>query len=74
MSALVAGCCAPEAGFVESQRLTYEAIAPEYRRYVDEDGTLSSGQRKRRYRTIEGWAASIEAAEKLVAEEVSGDE
>lgn len=62
--ALTAGGCAPERAYVEADRATYQAIAPEYGVYVAADANLTAEQRQRRLRTIETWRLRIEAGER----------
>lgn len=54
--------CAPGAAYVEADRLTHEAIAPEYRGYVDADQALDAEAKARRHRTVDAWAVRIERA------------
>lgn len=54
--------CNPGAAYVEADRLTHEAIAPEHRRYVDADPNLDAEQKARRHRTLDAWAVRIEHA------------
>lgn len=56
--AAMAGCESLKnvsAAYVNADRLTYEAIAPEYREYVANDPGLTPEQQQRRYRTIDTW-------------------
>lgn len=55
--------CRPGAGYVQADRLTFDAVAPEYSAYVASDQSLDSGQRERRQRTIASWRARLEQAE-----------
>jgi len=47
----------------QAERLTFEAISPEYLRYVTEDTSLSSDQKQRRYETVRSWEARLKAKE-----------
>ena len=51
--------CSPGAGYVQADRLTYDAIAPEYLEYVGEDAALSSSAKARRVDTVRSWNARI---------------
>ncbi len=53
---VLAGCAGLDVQYVEADRLTHTAIAPEYRLYVERDTALTPEQKKRRYRTLEAWA------------------
>lgn len=58
---LLAGCT-PGQTYVQADRATYEAVAPEYRTYVESDSTLSLDQQQRRIRTLETWELRTRAA------------
>jgi hypothetical protein len=45
--------------YVKADRLTYDAIAPEYLRYVDADPGLTQEQKDRRHRTVDTWNLRI---------------
>lgn len=49
--------CTLQSGYVTADRMTFDAIAPEYRLYVAEDDTLSHEKKERRYRLVESWDA-----------------
>ena len=53
---LLAGSCV---GPNPAEVATYEAIAPEYRAYVEADPTLQEADKERRYATLDRWAAAI---------------
>lgn len=55
--------CTPTELYVKADRATYQAIAPEYIKYVDLDGQLSQDQKDRRHRLVEAWDGRIRAAE-----------
>lgn len=59
--ALLAGC-AVDPAYVEADRLTFEAIAPEYSSLVSEAG-MTEDQVERRLRLIRSWEARIVRAE-----------
>lgn len=54
------------ADYVQADRATYEAIAPEYLRYVQADSALDAEERIRRERTLTTWRLRLEQAEKPV--------
>ena len=54
----------PSQAYVASDRATYEAVAPEYAGYVNDDPGLDDSQRARRVRTLETWRLRIESAER----------
>jgi hypothetical protein len=59
------GCAAltqPPPDYVAADRATYEAVAPEYARYVDADPGLDTEQKARRARTVAAWEARIRSA------------
>lgn len=47
--------------YVEADRLTYEAIAPSYRAYVEADVSLDEFSKQSRYRLLQTWEQRIEA-------------
>jgi hypothetical protein len=59
----IAGCAAPNTAFVQAERSTYNAIAPEYSAYVETDGSLTSDQKTRRQRTLQTWDLSLRQQE-----------
>lgn len=59
----LAGCCSVDPLYLEADRATYDAVAPEYRIYVQEDQALDQAQEDRRQRTLAAWEARIKAAE-----------
>lgn len=68
---LVMGGCQwispPNELYVKADRATFEAIAPEYRGYVEKDLSLTIDQQQRRYRTIETWRLRIESGERAIS-------
>ncbi len=56
---LTAGCSVDEL-WVDSSIATYDAVAPEYIRYVDADPALSPEQKSRRHDTVNSWARKNE--------------
>lgn len=59
---LLAGC-SPGRGYVQADRLTYDAIAVEYLGFVDASA-LDAEKKSRRHETVRSWAARLEQAEK----------
>jgi hypothetical protein len=66
---IIAGGCANQvpADWVAADRATYEAVAPEFTAYVQQDATLTPEQRQRRQNTVETWRVRLEEHEKAVA-------
>lgn len=58
------GCADLQTVYVEADRLTFEAVAPEYRAYVEADEGLDDRQKERREKTLEAWQRRIEEASK----------
>jgi len=52
------GCVNPNA---QAELDTYNAIAPEYRAYVEADPTITEQQKELRYDTVETWRRRVEA-------------
>jgi hypothetical protein len=46
-----------------ADRATHDAIAPEYRAYVDADAALTPSQKELRTMTLDSWERRITAAE-----------
>ena len=55
--------CGIDRQYIRADRFTYEAIAPEYQEYVDQNKTLNSLEKSRRFLTIELWERRIQEAE-----------
>lgn len=66
----VSGCAATgeviRADYVQADRATYDAIAPEYLKYLQADQELDSEERDRRERTVRTWRLRLEQAEQPV--------
>lgn len=69
-SALLAGCAGTAKEYVEADRATYEAIAPDHLKYIDADpalhnadGTLNKDG-KLAVATVDSWRYRLEQAEK----------
>lgn len=60
---LLTGCQGVTPVYVQADRLTHDAIAPEFRAYVDADEALSPNQRARRVMLLESWEERIRAGE-----------
>ena len=58
-----AGGCGASAGYVAADRATFDAITPEYARYVETDDALSIDQKARRQRTVQTWRLRLRQAE-----------
>lgn len=59
---LASGCTIAPA-YVTADRATFDAIAPEYRAYVDADPELSLEKKTRRRGTIDSWDARLREEE-----------
>lgn len=59
----LASCAGVPRTYVDADRATYDAIAPEYSGYITDDESLSDGQKQIRIDTLESWDARISAAE-----------
>lgn len=60
---LAAASCSAAPDYVAADRATFDAVAPEYARYVANDTTLTAEQITRRMDTIQSWEARLKAAE-----------
>ncbi len=63
-SALLFQGCSLQKAYVKADRQTYEAIAPEYLRYVRADKSLSDAQKRRREAKVRSWDARTSEGEK----------
>lgn len=61
---VVTGCGSIAKEYVGADRQTYEAIAPEYQKYVDADPALDADAKALRKATLESWRYRLEQAEK----------
>jgi predicted lipoprotein len=61
--ALLAGCegISVADAYVQADQLTYDAIAPSYRAYVEADEKLDAASKQSRMRLLETWKLRIEA-------------
>lgn len=63
LAVVCCSCAGPAEAYVQADRATYEAIAPEYRAYVEADEDLDEAQVQRRIDLLSTWEARIRAAE-----------
>lgn len=64
LSALVlCGCGSIAKEYVSADRDTYEAVAPEYRAYIDTDSELTDAEKALRHATLDSWEYRIKQAE-----------
>jgi hypothetical protein len=61
---LLPGCGSIAQEYVAADRATYEAVAPEYQKYVDADPALDDDAKALRKATLASWAYRMEQAEK----------
>ena len=61
--ALLTGCegISVADAYVKADRLTYDAIAPAYRAYVEADKALDPAAKQSRMRLLDSWKLHIEA-------------
>lgn len=52
-------CATVPQTYLEADRATFEAIAPEYHNYVEQDATLTPAQKINRQQTIQSWRNRI---------------
>lgn len=60
---LLSGCQSVPKIYLRADRNTFNAVAPEYKEYIQNDTTLSEAQKELRFNTIETWDRRIESAE-----------
>lgn len=60
---LLASCGTPNAAYIQADRDTLDAIAPEFVIYVMADPLLDQQQKDRRLLTVELWRQRVQAAE-----------
>lgn len=56
------GCLNVQREYVEADVATYEAITPEYLKYVEDDASLDGDEKDLRRNTVAIWEARITAA------------
>lgn len=49
------GCASISDAYRDADSTTYKAIAPEYRRYVENDAALDADEKQRRFNTLDSW-------------------
>lgn len=52
---VIGGCADVSTSYVDADRATYRAVAPEYLEYVRDDAALDQAEKQLRYDTIETW-------------------
>ena len=57
---LTAGCNSLEKSYARAERLTFQAIAPEYKHYVEQDAWLTPQQKELRLDHLREWQTRIE--------------
>lgn len=63
---VVAGCSSADMkAYIEADKLTYDALAPEYLELVNESDKLDKDQKGRRKKLIETWKMRIDAGLKV---------
>ena len=63
LALVLQGCCMDVSGFVVTQRAFYDVVAPEYRRYVDNDPGLSDEKKQNRFDLLDAEQAALTQAE-----------
>ena len=61
----VAGCAGIDRSYVRADRLTFEAVAPQYERYVRSDESLDANEKENRLFTVDLWNRRIKEAERV---------
>lgn len=61
---LMTACGSLDKQYVEADRATFDAVAPRYSKYLDEDKALDDTTRQERKDTITSWRVRLETAEK----------
>ena len=64
LATMLPGCGSIAKEYVGADRATFEAIEPEYRRYVDTDDSLDDDAKALRLATLDSWRYRIEQADK----------
>lgn len=64
--ATMPGCAGIQEPYVRAMEDTEAAVAPDHRRYVEADATLTDEQRARRLAELDGWKATNAEARALV--------
>jgi hypothetical protein len=63
LALLLAACGTTPAAYIEADRNTFEAIAPEHRKYLEADESLSDTSRALRLAALDSWEMRLKAAE-----------
>lgn len=63
MLAATCGCTSPAKEYIKADRLTYEAIAPEFLKYVKDDPNLDDLSKDVRATNLTAWLMRIKKAE-----------
>ena len=61
---VLGGCGSIAKEYVSADRLTYNAIEPEYRKYVEADESFDDEAKALRYANLDSWDYRIKQAEK----------
>jgi hypothetical protein len=56
------GCPAVSESYLKADKATFDAITPEYLRYVEADPALDQEKKDRRKRTVESWRLRLDKA------------
>lgn len=56
------GCVTAADAYVDADRATYEAVAPEYLKYIEADATLNAMQKQIRRDNVAAWRVRIDKA------------
>lgn len=59
---LFAAGCAVSKEYIKADKATFDAVTPEYLKYVEADSALDREQKDRRKRTVATWKLRIEKA------------
>ncbi|MEO0478407.1 MAG: hypothetical protein AAF196_02905 [Planctomycetota bacterium] len=66
---LCVGCEGPRASYVAADRATFEAVAPNYRLYVQADESLTEADVQSELDLVRSWEKRIEGEEALLQEQ-----
>lgn len=73
LCALLASCgSAPQILDVAADRATYDAVAPDFLRYVDADAALTAEQKQLRHDTVATWDLRLRKREAALGPAVPG--
>lgn len=68
LALLMPGCGSIAKEYVSADRATYNAIEPEYRKYVEADESLGDAAKALRYATLDSWKYRLDQAEEANAD------